>query len=74
MDDLLIRSFKNQIIELMNKTSLPTEVKRLVLSEILNETTKLVNNDIMAQIQTLQEQKDKEALANAKPKPKNSPE
>ena len=69
MDDLLIRSFKNSIIELMNKTMLPTEVKRLVLSEILNETTKLVDNDIRVQIQNLQKKEE-----DVKSDPENSPE
>ena len=69
MDDLQIRSFKNEIIELMNRTNLPTEVKRLVLADILHETTKLVDDDIRARIKLLQEQE-----KNKKSEPENSPE
>ena len=67
MDDLRIRSFKNEIIALMNKEALPLEVKRLVLSEVLSETTRLVDADIKAQIEAYQKEKEK-------PDPENSPE
>lgn len=78
MDDLQIRSFKNSIIDFMNKTVFPTEVKRLVLSEILNETTKIVDNDIRVQIQNLQQAKEnsdeaKKAVSD-KSNTENSPE
>lgn len=65
--DLQVRAFKNSIIEFMNKSPLATEVKRLVLSEILQETTKLVDNDIRVQIKSLQETKENS-------NPENSPE
>ena len=65
--DLQVRAFKNSIIEFMNKSPLATEIKRLVLSEILQETTKLVDNDIRVQIKSLQETKENS-------NPENSPE
>lgn len=65
--DLQVRAFKNSIIEFMNKSPLATEIKRLVLSEILQETTKLVDNDIRVQIKSLQEIKENSD-------PENSPE
>lgn len=65
--DLQVRAFKNSIIEFMNKSPLATEIKRLVLSEILQETTKLVDNDIRVQIKSLQETKENSD-------PENSPE
>ena len=72
MDDLKIREFKNNIINYMNQTDIPLEVKRLVLSEILNETTVLVNSDITKLVNALkEEQKHKE---EAKSDPENSPE
>lgn len=67
--DLEIRSFKNSIIDFMNKTPLATEIKRLVLGEILAETTKRVDIDIRAEIQNL-----KETEQDAESDPKNSPE
>lgn len=60
MDDLKIREFKNNIIAYMNSTELPLEVKRLVLSEILHETTMLVNNDITKLINNLKKKKKKQ--------------
>ena len=69
MDDLKIREFKNNIINYMNHTDLPLEVKRLVLSEILHETTQIVNNDITALINNLKKEKEE-----AKTDPENSPE
>ena len=76
--DLQVRAFKNSIIEFMNKSPLATEIKRLVLSEILQETTKLVDNDIRVQIKSLQETKensDEAKMAGSdKSNPENSPE
>jgi hypothetical protein len=69
MDDLKIGEFKNNIINYMNHTDLPLEVKRLVLSEILHETTQIVNNDITALINNLKKEKEE-----AKTDPENSPE
>jgi hypothetical protein len=69
MDDLKIREFKNNIINYMNHTDLPLEVKRLVLSEILHETTQIVNNDITALINNLKKEKEE-----TKTDPENSPE
>lgn len=65
--DLQIRAFKNTIIDFMNKSPLATEVKRLVLSELLQETTRVVDNDIRAQIQSIQKEKENSD-------PENSPE
>lgn len=67
--DLEIRSFKNSIIDFMNKTPLATEIKRLVLGEILAETTKRVDTDIRAEIQSL-----KETEQTKESDPENSPE
>ena len=69
MDDLKIRDFKNSIIAYLSSTELPLEVKRLVLSEILHETTMLVNNDITQLINNLKKEKEE-----TKSDPKNSPE
>ena len=67
--DLEIRSFKNSIIDFMNKTPLATEIKRLVLSEILAETTMRVDTDIRTEIQNL-----KETEPTKESDPENSPE
>ena len=76
MNDLEIRQFKNAIIDFMNKTMIPTEVKRLVLSEILTETTRLVDNDIRAQVQSMNEKKAEEDAnsEDQESEPENSPE
>ena len=76
MDDLKIREFKNNIIAYMNSTELPLEVKRLVLSEILSETTMLVNNDITKLINSLKKEKEESEKEETKTKtdPENSPE
>lgn len=67
--DLEIRSFKNSIVDFMNKTPLATEIKRLVLGEILAETTRRVDTDIRAEIQNL-----KETEPTKESDPENSPE
>lgn len=76
--DLQVRAFKNSIVEFMNKSPLATEIKRLVLSEILQETTKLVDNDIRVQIKSLQETKENsdeaKMAASDKSNTENSPE
>lgn len=74
MDDLTIREFKNKMIHLMNSTPIPLEVKRLVLSEILTETTQLVNSDINNMIENLKKQEAEKLEAPAEIDPENSPE
>ena len=69
MDDLKIREFKNNIVNYMNHVELPLEVKRLVLSEILTETTQIVNNDLTALVKNLKKEQEE-----AKNNPENSPE
>lgn len=68
MDDLIVRQFKNDIIAIMNKTEIPLEVKRLVLGEILNETTVMADNSIRTAIKAIKEQEAQ------KTNPENSPE
>ena len=50
-DDLRIRSFKNKMINTMNDEPLPLEVKRLVLVDILNETSRAADESIKNAIQ-----------------------
>ena len=64
MGDYEIREFKNNIINYMNSVPIPLEVKRLVLSDILNETTKAADENIKAYLKAEKE----------KPDPENSPE
>ena len=74
MDDLKIRDFKNSIIAYMNSVELPLEVKRLVLSEILHETTMLVNNDITKLVNDLKKEQEMVKQEEEKIDPENSPE
>lgn len=48
--DLEIREFKNAIVQFVNKSELPMEVKRLCLREILDEVNILSDETIKAQI------------------------
>lgn len=64
-DDLRIRSFKNKMINMMNDEPLPLEVKRLVLVDILNETSRAADESIKNAIQT---------AATEKSDSENSPE
>ena len=48
--DLEIREFKNAIVQFVNKSALPMEVKRLCLKEILDEVNILSDETIKAQI------------------------
>ena len=48
--DLEIREFKNAIVQFVNKSELPMEVKRLCLKEILDEVNILSDETIKAQI------------------------
>ncbi len=59
MTDLEIRSFKTSMIAHMNKFLLPIELKRLVLVDILDETTKLANSTLKEQVADLQQEKEK---------------
>ena len=72
MDDLRIRSFKNQIIDILNKEPICLEIKRLVLSDILAETKLAADADIKAQIALIQEEKARKE--SEKSEPENSPE
>ena len=72
MDDLRIRSFKNEIVDLINKEPVCLEIKRLVLSDILNEVTNGANADIKTQLSIIQEEKQKKEEEKAEPE--NSPE
>lgn len=58
MIDLEIRTFKNNLIAVINQTELPMEVKRLVLSEVYTETSKVADSDIRIQIQHAATQKE----------------
>ena len=69
MNDLEIRAFKNGLVAYMNKYPIALEVKRLVLSEVLHETTTMVDEDIRTAIKQLKEKEDA-AEAN----PEKSPE
>jgi ribosomal protein S17E len=66
MLDYEVRKCKNEIVNYLNHTELPIEVKRLILSEILNETTRVADNDIRAYVTSLNEEQ--------KSNPENSPE
>lgn len=57
--DLRIRSFKNKIINIMNDEPLQVEIKRLVLGEILAETTKLADDEVRAQIAAYKQEQEK---------------
>ena len=48
--DLEIREFKNAIVQFVNKSELPMEVKRLCLKEILDEVNIISDETIKAQI------------------------
>jgi len=72
MDDLRIRAFKNELIDIVNKEPVCLEIKRLVLSDILNEVTKGADADVKAQIAAIQEEKQKKA--EEKSESENSPE
>lgn len=72
MDDLRIRAFKNELIDIVNKEPVCLEIKRLVLSDILNEVTKGADTDIKAQIAAIQEERLKKE--SEKTEPENSPE
>lgn len=60
IDDLRIREFKNNLINYMNEEPLPLEVKRLVLSDILNETIKAVDANIKAYLMAEKEKTNSE--------------
>lgn len=70
MENLKIRSFKNGIIDLMNNTCLPAETKRLVLVDVLQETTRLADLKVKDEIEAWQ----KEQAEAEKSNPENSPE
>lgn len=65
MTDLEIRSFKTSMIDHMNKFLLPIELKRLVLVDILDETTKLANSTLKEQVAALQQEKEKTDSENS---------
>lgn len=65
MTDLEIRSFKTSMIDHMNKFLLPIELKRLVLVDILDETTKLANSTLKEQVVALQQEKEKTDSENS---------
>ena len=66
MLDYEVRKCKNEIVNYLNHVELPIEVKRLILSEILSETTRVADNDIRAYVTSMAQQE--------KPDPENSPE
>lgn len=57
--DLEIRSFKTGMIKHMNTYPLPIELKRLVLVDILDETTKLAESTLKDQVAALQQEVEK---------------
>lgn len=59
LSDLEIRSFKTGMIEHMNKYPINIEIKRLVLVDILEETTKLADATLKEQIAAIQKEKEK---------------
>ena len=68
MGDLEIRAFKNGLVDYLNKYPMfPLEVKRLVLSEVLHETTDMVDEQIRSTIKSMREE-------NAESKSEKSPE
>lgn len=73
MTDLEIRSFKTGMIDHMNKYLLPIELKRLVLVDILDETTKLANATLKEQIAVLQQEKENQNKLDEKSSSENSP-
>lgn len=60
MINLEIRNLKTNIIHLLNKSELPIEVKRLVMSEIYRELYETAEQVIRGELVAQQEQKDKE--------------
>lgn len=66
MIDLEIRTFKNNLIAVINQAELPMEVKRLVLGEVYTETSRVADNDIRTQINA--------AAQKENPNPEKSPE
>lgn len=52
--DIKIKEFRKKIVDNMNLSDLPMEVKRLVLYEILSETTAAVAQIITEQLENIQ--------------------
>lgn len=48
--NLTIRTLEDGIIELINGSDLPTEVKRLVLSDVLNLVIKQADKEVIAEV------------------------
>lgn len=46
----MIRQFSNELVGVINNSPLPIEVKRLVLKDILQQTSDEANKVILAQI------------------------
>ena len=56
MTDLEIRQFRDDLLELINTTKLPLEVKRLVLFEVSKAVSEASDNYINSQKQSIIEQ------------------
>ena len=48
--NLKIRTLEDGIIELVNNSDLPTEVKRLILSDVLNLVIKQADKEVIAEV------------------------
>ncbi|WMC91266.1 hypothetical protein [Kineothrix sp. MB12-C1] len=53
--DIKIKELRKKIVDNMNLSDLPMEVKRLVLYELLSETTAAVAQIITEQLENIQE-------------------
>lgn len=49
--DIEIRKFRKSLVDLINETRLPIEVKRLVVSDVLLELTKAADETVMQLMQ-----------------------
>lgn len=56
--DLMIRQFSNSLIATINESPLPIEVKRLVLKDILAQTSAEADKVIVEQINKAKENKE----------------
>ena len=65
--DLVVRRFQQNIINFINQTDLPIEIKRLCLGEIYRQLEETSNQEINRQLQEEQkESEQKEGEVNAK--------
>lgn len=60
MGNLEIREFSQAIINFVNQSPLPIEVKRLALSDILSQIEPLADNAVKAELATRTAEEDKQ--------------